>query len=229
MKKIFSRKSSSIRSKLTPPVEGSGTTSPPSTPNRLSARQKHPHKDFPIDDGNPSEDLQNDLLRVVSLVENERHLVAEKLLQNCKSRMRALRKEAETNATIRQEFDTAMSLISNFDFVKLEQLAHIFKTALKNATQNEGWIPCHSHNGIISSYRKEADHSLSIKVEGEISGAPLFEQIAVMRETDLYMHWAPFVHKVSKYYSRFSFFKIRKIVITDIATTFNKYEIYSTE
>lgn len=173
------------------------TTNP--SPNSRSPMNNPRHdRDHIVDDGEPSGDVQTDLLRVVALVEDERHLVADKLLQSCKARLRVMRKQAENNTAIRQQLDAAMMLISNADFEKLEKLAYIFKTALKNTTQNEGWIRCHSHRGIISYYRREADHSLSIKIEGEISGAPLFEQMAVIRECDLYKHWAPFMNRSKK-------------------------------
>ena len=169
----------------------------PPTPTRSPTRNLRHDRDH-IDDGKPSDDVQTDLLRVVALVEDERHLVAEKLLQSCKARLKVMTKQAENDEAIRQQLHAAMTLISNADFEKLEKVAYIFKTALKNTTQNEGWIRCHSNKGIVSYYRREADHSLSIKIEGELSGVQLFEQIAVIRECDLYRHWAPFVNKSKK-------------------------------
>lgn len=198
VKKMFPPNSLRRRKRVNPGFEtDTAETTSPITPTLSPARNLHHDRDH-IDDGKPSGDVQTDLLRVVALVEDERHLIAEKLLQSCKARLRVMRKQAETDATVRQQFHAAMTLISNADFVKLEKIAYIFKTAIKNTTQNEGWIQCHSHKGVVSSYRREADHSLSIKLEGEISGAPLFEQMAVMRECDLYKHWAPFVNKSKK-------------------------------
>ena len=43
--------------------------------------------------------------------------------------------------------------------------------------------------GVSTSYRREADGSLSVKIEGELRGVPLFEQLAVLREVDLYQTW----------------------------------------
>ena len=47
--------------------------------------------------------------------------------------------------------------------------------------------------GITTSYRREADGSLSIRIEGELHDVPLFEQLVVLREVDLYERWAPFM------------------------------------
>ena len=46
--------------------------------------------------------------------------------------------------------------------------------------------------GITTYYRREPDSSLSIKLEGNIDGVPLFDQVAVLREVDLHCKWAPF-------------------------------------
>ena len=47
--------------------------------------------------------------------------------------------------------------------------------------------------GVSTSHRRErSDGSLSVKIEGELHGVPLFEQLVVLRECDLYHTWAPF-------------------------------------
>lgn len=52
--------------------------------------------------------------------------------------------------------------------------------------------------GVSTSYRRESDDSLSVKIEGELHGIPLFEQLVVLRECDLYHTWAPFVSQSKK-------------------------------
>jgi hypothetical protein len=47
--------------------------------------------------------------------------------------------------------------------------------------------------GVTTYYRKESDGSLSIKLDGTVEDASLFDQIAVLREIDLNSLWAPFV------------------------------------
>lgn len=81
---------------------------------------------------------------------------------------------------------------------QLKQHALILNLAKRNANATNEWIVCHEHNGITSSYRREHDGSLSLKVEGRIEGLPLFEQVAVMREVDLYHLWSPFVTQSAK-------------------------------
>ena len=51
--------------------------------------------------------------------------------------------------------------------------------------------------GISTHYRHEADNSLSVKIEGEVTGIPVFEQLAVVREGDLFDQWAPFCARSS--------------------------------
>ena len=57
----------------------------------------------------------------------------------------------------------------------------------------DDWTLAQTIFGVTTYYRRENDNSLSIKLEGELKGIPLFEQIAVLREIDLHCHWAPFV------------------------------------
>ena len=46
--------------------------------------------------------------------------------------------------------------------------------------------------GVTTYYKREDDSSLSLKLDGELSGVPLFEQVAVLREVDLHYKWSPF-------------------------------------
>jgi hypothetical protein len=68
---------------------------------------------------------------------------------------------------------------------------------------NNNWILAQTLFGITTYYRREPnDNSLSIKIEGELlsdsNNTPLFEQIVVLRECDLYHTWAPFMTKSRK-------------------------------
>lgn len=61
-----------------------------------------------------------------------------------------------------------------------------------NVATNE-WIYASKHFGITTHYRREpSDQSLSIKLEGTVEGAALFEQICVLKEVDLHYLWSPF-------------------------------------
>jgi len=57
----------------------------------------------------------------------------------------------------------------------------------------EGWELAQTLFGVTTYYRRETDGTLSVKLEGELKGIPLFEQVAVLREVDLHSYWAPFV------------------------------------
>ena len=70
-----------------------------------------------------------------------------------------------------------------------------------NQNDENSWILAQTLFGITTYYRREPiDNSLSIKIEGELSddSIPLFEQIVVLRECDLYHKWAPFMSKSRK-------------------------------
>lgn len=58
--------------------------------------------------------------------------------------------------------------------------------------ENEEWTFASTHFGITTYYRREEDKSLSVKLEGEMKGIPLFEQVCVLKEVDLHYKWSPF-------------------------------------
>lgn len=58
--------------------------------------------------------------------------------------------------------------------------------------EKEDWTLASEHFGVKTYYRREPDESLSVKLEGEVKDAPLFEQVCVLREFDLHCKWSPF-------------------------------------
>ena len=74
----------------------------------------------------------------------------------------------------------------------------LFQQAKNNLNNNETWIHSQTSHDASTFYRRETDGTLSIKIEGRLSGASLFEQICVLREIDLYSEWAPFCAKSRK-------------------------------
>lgn len=78
--------------------------------------------------------------------------------------------------------------------------ANLFASARENLSADDAsWTHAQTLFGISTYYRREpADGSLSVKIEGELHGVPLFEQLVVLRECDLYQNWAPFMNKSKK-------------------------------
>eukprot|EP00521_Asterionellopsis_glacialis_P009443 CAMPEP_0195287422 /NCGR_PEP_ID=MMETSP0707-20130614/4487_1 /TAXON_ID=33640 /ORGANISM="Asterionellopsis glacialis, Strain CCMP134" /LENGTH=1087 /DNA_ID=CAMNT_0040347175 /DNA_START=103 /DNA_END=3366 /DNA_ORIENTATION=- len=75
---------------------------------------------------------------------------------------------------------------------KLSNRARLFERSKHNLSEKEDWTYSQTLFGITTYYRHEPDNSLSIKLEGTMSHVPIFEQIAVLKEVDLYYKWAPF-------------------------------------
>uniref|UniRef100_A0A7S2L8G5 START domain-containing protein n=1 Tax=Leptocylindrus danicus TaxID=163516 RepID=A0A7S2L8G5_9STRA len=84
------------------------------------------------------------------------------------------------------------------EFDALNIRAKDFQQARENLVEDDDWTLAQTLFGITTSYRREEDGTLSVKLEGELSGVPLFEQLAVLREVDLYTEWAPFCSKADK-------------------------------
>jgi len=74
----------------------------------------------------------------------------------------------------------------------LERRCRLFRAARRNLQRDDGWVHASTHFGVSTSYRRESDGSLSIRLEGELTDVPLFEQVCVLKEVDLHYTWAPF-------------------------------------
>lgn len=74
----------------------------------------------------------------------------------------------------------------------MQKKAELFKRARNELQKNDAWVLSQTLFGVTTYYRKEADGSLSLKMEGRLEGVPLFDQVAVIREVDLHHTWAPF-------------------------------------
>ncbi|CAB9511255.1 expressed unknown protein [Seminavis robusta] len=172
------------------------------------------------DSGKPSTSVSKDLRRVSNFIEDERHLVAYELYRNVKPRWEALIHEKrgydaaatekanekkgrawmKKGANEEEKFDLKEFEAANAIFQKhKEKFALLMKRAplllecRDNMDQSEGWTLAQTLFGVTTCYRREDDGSLSIKLDGELKGVPLFEQVAVLREVDLHSFWAPFV------------------------------------
>lgn len=68
----------------------------------------------------------------------------------------------------------------------------LFAKARKNLLDDDHWTLAQTLFGITTYYRTEKNGSLSVKLEGQLEGVSLFDQVAVLREVDLHYKWAPF-------------------------------------
>lgn len=76
-------------------------------------------------------------------------------------------------------------------FLAQKQVALIAR-ARQTLDVDDDWTLSQTLFGVTTYYRREADSSLSIKMDGELSGVALFEQVSVLKEVDLHYKWAPF-------------------------------------
>lgn len=76
--------------------------------------------------------------------------------------------------------------------IHTQKRAAVIQRAKANLDHDEGWTRSQKHFGVATYYKRQEDGSVSLKLECELSGVPLFEQVAVLREVDLNYKWAPF-------------------------------------
>ena len=173
-----------------------------------------------LDSGIPSSSTLTDLHRVLKLIESERHLAAHRLYTHARDRI--IIGNTTTSCDDTSSLASARTLLNvkHHEFSTLEKRCDIFSNAKINLSatttttttatttteeqqdeESSSWILAQTLFGITTHYRREPiDNSLSIKIEGELSDVdtPLFEQIVVLRECDLYHTWAPFMTKSRK-------------------------------
>ncbi|GMI34916.1 hypothetical protein TrCOL_g13875 [Triparma columacea] len=138
-------------------------------------------------------DLASRLRHIIALIHDERHLDADDEytllrddVKNNKHSKRALKEYNEVHIDNRSLLE---KLINN---------AHVLRKAKSDLMTDGDWTVAQTLFGITTSYRREEDDTLSIKLEGTLEDVPLFEQLSVLRETDLFHLWAPFVPRAKK-------------------------------
>jgi hypothetical protein len=88
-----------------------------------------------------------------------------------------------------------MESISEETKEKLNMLAtraEEIKRALHYEDEGDDWILGNTMFGINTFYRMGSDGNMKVKLEGLMEDLPLFEQIAVMYEVELFKEWVPF-------------------------------------
>lgn len=87
--------------------------------------------------------------------------------------------------------DFLQSLSKVFSYF-LQNRCRLFRKAQHNLNDVNDWTLASKHFGVTTYYRREEDGSLSLKLEGELKDASLFEQVCVLKEIDLHYKWSPF-------------------------------------
>eukprot|EP00980_Cylindrotheca_fusiformis_P028160 scaffold22583_cov106-Cylindrotheca_fusiformis.AAC.31 len=169
----------------------------------------------------PTESIYADAQRVFDLIEDERHLSALHLYNNVKERLNVpdSSSQGQENNTNKNETSTRRKVHNVFkrhkgvvdkekdheveqaralfeekknELSRLVDRCEMFQKAKQNLDVDDDWTLAQTLFGVTTYYRRESDGSLSIKMEGRLSGTSLFEQVAVLREVDLHYKWAPF-------------------------------------
>lgn len=72
--------------------------------------------------------------------------------------------------------------------------SELVKQSLHSVDTSDDWTLGANMFGILTHYKKCEDDptSIVVKIEGTLDDLPLFEQMAVIHEIDLFKEWAPF-------------------------------------
>ncbi|GMH56731.1 hypothetical protein TrRE_jg11493, partial [Triparma retinervis] len=140
-----------------------------------------------------SKDPSASLRAVIEAIHDERHLDADdaykQLRDDIKKRAPGKKALKAYNELHQENRPLLEKLINN---------ARILRKAKTDLMTDGDWTVAQTLFGITTSYRREEDGTLSIKLEGTLEDVPLFEQLSVLRETDLFHLWAPFVPRAKK-------------------------------
>ena len=101
---------------------------------------------------------------------------------------------AEPNISAEDRLLVEESLASNQSIQTMLERAEKIQHALEFVDTSENWILGADMFGILTYYRKCEDdpNSIIVKIHGTMDNLPLFEQLAVMHEIDLFQEWVPF-------------------------------------
>ena len=148
--------------------------------------------------------LADRLTTVLSLIQQEQHLDAidiyTPLANDASATSQKISSSSLPNPSAKKQLlaYTALHAANLAVITKLKNHAIKLHAAKKSLTENTDWTFAQTLFGISTYYRMEKDNTLSLKLEGELQGVPLFEQLCVLRETDLFHLWAPFVPRSRK-------------------------------
>lgn len=69
--------------------------------------------------------------------------------------------------------------------------------ALDLFASETGWVFAQKYFGVSTHYRMEEDGTLTVRLRADLEECSVFDELAVLREADLYPLWAPFVRASS--------------------------------
>lgn len=124
----------------------------------------------------------------MSLIETCRYLAAFEEYANL---VLALKSTA-LDVVVRDEFE---SRLENNEIIQQMLLrTELIKLSLHSVDTSDDWTLGADMFGILTHYKKCEDDptSIIVKIEGTMDDLPLFEQMAVIHEVDLFREWAPF-------------------------------------
>jgi hypothetical protein len=119
---------------------------------------------------------------VLQLFESHRYLAAElvyhKLMQTSQ----------------RCVFESVTKRIAEAQVILDNLLVRVAAThdVLKTGEVDDSWILGAHLFGVTTHYKLSDDGLLTVRLEGVLDNFPLFEQIAVIKEVDLFPSWIPF-------------------------------------
>eukprot|EP00607_Mallomonas_marina_P004429 CAMPEP_0182437448 /NCGR_PEP_ID=MMETSP1167-20130531/85057_1 /TAXON_ID=2988 /ORGANISM="Mallomonas Sp, Strain CCMP3275" /LENGTH=347 /DNA_ID=CAMNT_0024630377 /DNA_START=618 /DNA_END=1661 /DNA_ORIENTATION=- len=134
--------------------------------------------------------LNERLDEVLKLIEETRLLAAETLYNSLISYLSAVDSSSEDCVALKQRLVAEKPQIDQM----LERVA-LAREALASSTDiddDSDWIYGVTLFGVTTHYKVQEDNSLLLRLQGSREDLPLFEQLAVVHEVDLYPTWVPF-------------------------------------
>jgi hypothetical protein len=139
-----------------------------------------------FDVGNTSDSLVEQLIASIS---DSKYLEARAIYQNLASLERDDKLEANVKAKLVQLQPQVKTL--------LERAERVDNTLLTWETESNAsdWIFGTDYYGVVTHYKTTENGIITIRMEASKDDQPIFEQIAVMHEIDLFKDWVPFCTK----------------------------------
>lgn len=126
--------------------------------------------------------------QILLLIETCRYLAA---FEEYEKLVASLRR-SDVTEDIRQQME--LRLENDVKIQQMLQRTPMIKNSLHSIDTSDDWTLGANMFGILTHYKKCEDDptSIMVKIEGTMDDLPLFEQMAVIHEIDLFKEWAPF-------------------------------------
>jgi hypothetical protein len=124
--------------------------------------------------------VRDGIAKILNLISSSKLLEAKKVYDELKNS-----DDVANSPDLRKEIE------ANEEILEMLRREHDARELLKIGEVDDSWILGATLFGVNTHYKMSGEEII-IRLEGELDDLPLFEQLAVVHEVDLFSEWIPF-------------------------------------